>query len=191
MRTLGPGLLTAGVRRSPRSEERRTAERRSSASRAPWRMLIVVAHVAAAVSLLGADLTLLALNISAARGADPRTVYPAARLIATWLAAPLAVVSLGTGLLQGLTTSWGLVRHSWVTVKLAITALLTVVLLLVLVPALGRVADLATGPTPQLISNAQRQRLAIAPTAAAALLTLNIVLAIYKPRWRVRARRIG
>jgi hypothetical protein len=191
MRTLGPGLLTAGVRRPPRSEERRTAERRSSASRAPWRMLIVVAHVAAAVSLLGADLTLLALNISAARGADPRTVYPAARLIATWIAAPLAVLSLGTGLLQGLTTSWGLLRHWWVTVKLVITALLTVVLLLVLVPALDRVANLATSPTPQLISNAQRQRLAIAPTAAAALLTLNIVLAIYKPRWRVRARRIG
>jgi hypothetical protein len=154
-------------------------------------MLLLVAHVAASVSLLGADLTLLALNISGARGADPGAVYPAARLIATWLAAPLAVVSLGTGLLQGLTTSWGLVRHSWVTVKLAITALLTVVLLLVLVPALGRVADLATGPTPQLISNAQRLPLAIAPTAAAALLTLNIVLAIYKPRWRVRARRTG
>jgi hypothetical protein len=154
-------------------------------------MLLLVAHVAASVSLLGADLALLALNVSGAGGADPRTVYPAARVLVTWLAAPLAVVALGTGLLQGLTTSWGLVRHWWVSVKLAITALLTVVLLLVLVPALGRVADLATSPTPQLISNAQRLRLALAPTAAAALLTLNIVLAIYKPRWRVRARRAG
>jgi hypothetical protein len=154
-------------------------------------MLLLVAHVAATVSLLGADLALLALDISGARGADPRTVYPAARLIVTWLAAPLAVVALGSGLLQGLTTSWGLVRHGWVTVKLAITALLTVVLLLVLVPALGRVADLATSLTPQLISHAQRLRLAIAPAAAAALLTLNIVLALYKPRWRVGARRTG
>jgi hypothetical protein len=148
------------------------------------RTLLRTAHVLAIAGLLGADLALLALAVAGARGADAATVYPAARVIATWLAAPLATASLGTGALAGLLTPWGLLRHRWVTVKLGITVLLTGVLLLVLVPAVSRAADIATGPGPQLLTEGQRRRLVVGPAVAAALLTLNVALGIYKPGGR-------
>jgi hypothetical protein len=150
-----------------------------------WRTALLTTHIGATVGLLGADLALLALGIAGARGADSQTVYPAAHLLARSLAAPLAVVSLATGLAQASLTAWGLLRYWWVTIKLAITLTLASLLLLVLVPGLGRVADIAVGPTPQLITDAERLRFAIAPAAAATLLALSIALATFKPRWRV------
>ena len=147
--------------------------------------MLLTVHIAATVGLLGADLALLALGMAGARGADPRTVYPAAHLLGSSLAAPLAVLSLATGLLLARLSSWGLLRYWWVTIKLAITVGLTSLLLAVLVPGLSGMADLATGPTPQLITNAQRLRFTVAPAAAALLLALSLVLATSKPRWRV------
>ena len=96
-----------GTPHSPAEGGSRAPERGPANKRAPWRTLLLTVHVAATVSLLGADLALLALGISGARGADPQTVYPAARLVGTWLAAPLALTSLATGLLQGVLTPWG------------------------------------------------------------------------------------
>ena len=81
--------------------------------------------MATAVSVLGTDLVLLVLGISSVGGADPRTIYPAADLIATWLLAPLAILALGTGVMLGLITHWGLFRYWWVTIKLTLTAILT------------------------------------------------------------------
>jgi hypothetical protein len=134
------------------------------------------------VALLGTDLVLLALGISGLRGAEPLTVYPAAHLVGAWLVAPLAIGALATGILLGILTPWGLTRHGWVTIKLTITTVLTTLVLLVLVPGLGQAADdAATG-----VSDPQRIRFAIAPAVASALLALNVVLAMYKPRSRLR-----
>jgi len=47
----------------------------------PWRKLLLAVHVAASVSVLGTDLALLALGIASVGGADPVTIYPAARLV--------------------------------------------------------------------------------------------------------------
>ena len=77
----------------------------------PRRKLLLTVHVATAVSVLGTDLVLLVLGISSVRGADPQTVYPAADLIATWVLAPLAILALGSGVLLGLLTRWGLFRY--------------------------------------------------------------------------------
>lgn len=154
----------------------------------PWRKPLLTAHVAASVSVLGTDLVLLALGISSVRGADPQTIYPAADLIATWLLAPLAALALGTGVLLGLLTHWGLFRYWWVTIKLALTAILTGVILFVLVPRLGAAADAATGPAAQTFTIAERLPLTVAPAAGVTLLLLAVVLAIYKPPWRLRVR---
>jgi hypothetical protein len=89
-----------------------------------WRKLLLTLHVTATVSVLGADLVLLALGLSSLGGADPRTIYPAAQLVSAWLVAPLAVLSLGTGLLLSILTPWGLLRYWWVAIKLAITGVL-------------------------------------------------------------------
>jgi hypothetical protein len=152
----------------------------------PRRKLLLSVHVATAVSVLGTDLVLLVLGISSVSGADPRTIYPAADLIATWLLAPLAVVALGTGVLLGLLTQWGLFRYWWVTIKLTLTAILTGVILFVLVPGLGARADAANAA--RAFTAAERLPLALAPAGGVALLILMVVLAVYKPPWRLRSR---
>ena len=151
----------------------------------PWRKLLLTLHVATAVSVLGTDLVLLVLGISSVRGADPQTIYPAAHLVATWLLAPLAFAALGTGVLLGLLRYW------WVTIKLALTAILTGVILFVLVPRLGVAADAATALNPRPFTQAERLPLVVAPAAGVTFLILIVGLAIYKPPWRLRYRLNG
>ncbi len=153
-----------------------------------WRKPLLTLHVATAVSVLGTDLVLLVLGIASVTGAEPQTIYPAAHLVATWLLAPLAIVALGTGVLLGLLTQWGLLRYWWVTIKLGLTAILTAVILFVLVPRLGVAVETATAPDPRPFTNAERLPLVAAPAAGVTLLILMVVLAIYKPSWRLRFR---
>jgi hypothetical protein len=156
---------------------------------APWRKLLLTIHVIATVSVLGTDLVLLVLGLTSLGGADPRTIYPAAHLVSAWLVAPLAVLSLLSGLLLGILTPWGLFKYWWVTIKLAITAALTGVVLFVLVPRLGAAADAVTALPPHLLTSGERLPLVIAPAIASTLLALNVVLAIFKPGWRLRVGR--
>ncbi len=129
----------------------------------PWRKLLLTVHVVASVSLIGTALVLVALGISSVLGADPRTIYPAAYLVEAWLVAPLALVALGTGVLQAVLSPWGLVRFWWVTIKLTTTAGFTGVALFVLLPRLGASADAATGPAGQTFTIAERLQLAVGP----------------------------
>ncbi|MQA15236.1 MAG: hypothetical protein GEV09_14030 [Pseudonocardiaceae bacterium] len=149
--------------------------------------LLLTVHVAAAVSLLGTDLVLLALGISGLRGADPQTVYPAASLIASWLVAPLVVVALGTGALLAVVARWGLLRYWWVTIKLTATVVFTGVVVLVLVPRLAASADAATAA--RTFTTAERMPLAVVPSLAVAVLILLVGLAIFKPGGQLRSRR--
>jgi hypothetical protein len=150
----------------------------------PWRKVLLTIHVVTTVSVLGTDLVLLVLGVASLGGADPPTIYPAAHLVSAWLVAPLAVLALSTGLLLSILTPWGLFKYWWVTIKLAITVLLTSVVLFVLVPRLGAAADTVIGHTPHLLTTAERLPLVIAPAVASTLLALNVVLAIFKPGWR-------
>jgi hypothetical protein len=147
---------------------------------------LLTAHVLTTVGAFGADLVLITLGYSALLGADPSTVYPASRLVASTVVAPLALVSLATGVVLARLHGWGLFRYWWVTIKLAITLLLTVLVLTVLVPRLGAAAALATDPAGSSSSVAERVPLAVAPILSSLLLILNVALAVYKPGWRVR-----
>lgn len=140
-------------------------------------------HIAATVSALGADLVLLALGLAGLSGADARTVYPAAYLIGSSIMAPLAVVSLATGLLLALLTRWGVFRYWWVTIKLTVTAVLTLLVLLVLVPRLGAAAG-AVGRAVAL-TDAERLQLVVTPATGSGLLIGMIGLAVFKPSWRL------
>lgn len=161
----------------PRAETSRRTPR--------WRTPLLILHLVATVGLIGITLALIALGVASVRGADPRTIYPAAYLIEAWVVAPLAVLALGTGLLQGLRSQWGLVQYWWVTIKLATTAALIGVILFVLLPRLATSADAAMAGQP--FGPAERLPLAIAPGVGLTLLLLNVVLAVYKPRWRIQS----
>jgi len=109
-------------------------------------------------------------------------------LIGSSIMSPLVVLSLGTGLVLALRTRWGLLRYWWVTLKLAITALLTVLVLLVLVPRMGAAAQavgVGAGPT-----SAEQMQLVVAPIVGSTLLMATIALAVFKPSWQVRRRKV-
>jgi hypothetical protein len=148
-----------------------------------WRNVLLSVHIATAVGVLGTDAVLLALGIAGMRESSPETIYPAASLVGSWLVAPLAVTALITGTLLGVLTQWGLVRYWWVAIKLAITVVLNVILFLALVPLLRDTADKAMAG--EAFTNADQMPVVVAPLAAVTLLAVNVVLAVFKPRWRI------
>jgi hypothetical protein len=131
---------------------------------------LLVAHIAAAVSLVGTDLVLIVLAL----GRD----YPAALLVAQWLVEPLAVAALATGILAAVTGPYGLFRFWWTSIKLAITAALNVAVFLVLTPALERAASVPADAVQPIT-------LLLAPLIAVGLLVVNITLAVFKPAARL------
>jgi hypothetical protein len=84
-----------------------------------------------------AALVYVALGVAAEASDSGETVrgaWIAMELIGWSVIVPLAVASLITGLVMGLGTRWGLLRHYWVIFSLALTALSAVVLLLFHMP---------------------------------------------------------
>ena len=151
---------------------------RQLAPAAPRRLLLSI-HILTTLGVFGADLSLLVLGLASLSGTAPQAIYPAASLVAANLVAPLAIGSLATGLLLALRSPWGLLRYWWVVVKLAITASLTAVVVLVLVPRLNAAATTAT------LSGAAPASLALPAGAASVLLAVNAFLGVYKPSWRL------
>lgn len=150
----------------------------------PWqRKLVVTTHVASSVGWLGAVIMFLALAGLGLTSADPATVrgvYLVMQPTGTYVLVPLALVSLATGVLSGLGTGWGLVRHYWVLIKLLITAASTAVLVLYL-ETFRLLAEAAANPDTPLaaVRNASP---ALHSALALIVLLLATVLAIYKPR---------
>ena len=105
----------------------------------PWqpmtprlRKRVLTLHVTSSVGWLGAVLAYLALDISAVTDRDIQTVraaYLAMNLTIWYAIVPLALASVLIGLVNGLGTRWGLIRHYWVLLKLLLTILATIVLL--------------------------------------------------------------
>jgi hypothetical protein len=184
VRGLSRASVAAAANRFPRATTPRarpgSITAMTSSKPGGWRTALLAVHIVTSVGAIGAALVLLAFGVAGMGGADPRTVYPAAHLVEAWVVAPLAVLALGTGLVQALLFRWGLVRYWWVAIKLAITAVLTAVVFLVLEPGLAAAAS------AESLTDAQRTRVALFPAIALALLVVNVVLGLSKPGWRLR-----
>jgi hypothetical protein len=114
------------------------------------RKLALTVHLTSSVGWIGAVVAYLALGVTAVTSREAQTVRAAwiAMEVAGWhVIVPLAVAALLTGLVVSLGTPWGLLRHYWVAISLALTLLAAVVLLLHLptVSALAAVARAADG----------------------------------------------
>lgn len=158
----------------------------------------LVTHVVSSVGWLGAVAAFVALAVTAVRTGDnatARALYIAMEVMGVAVLLPLSLASLASGLLQSLGTTWGLLRHWWVIVKLAISVIATAVLLLY-TSTLRALGDAAASPT--LVDDRM-----LLPSAspvlhsAAALVVLLIAagLSVYKPKgltrygWREQRRR--
>lgn len=150
------------------------------------RKLALSAHVLTSVGWLGAVAAFLALALVGLAEDDAATVracYIAMELIGWSVIVPLSVASLVSGVVQSLGTSWGLVRHYWVLVKLLITVAASIVLLLHM-QLVSRAAD--EGAAGASIETATRLQLAADAGAALVVLLIAVGLSVYKPRGMTR-----
>ncbi|MGY1682423.1 hypothetical protein [Geodermatophilus sp. SYSU D01176] len=142
-------------------------------------------HVVTSVGWLGAVAAFLALAAAGLTGRDAATVRGAhvgAEILTEAVIVPLALASLVTGVLQSLGTPWGLLRHWWVAVKLALTVASTALLLLHTQP-IGHLGELAASGAA-FGADARHMQVQLLVDAAAALLALigATALAVVKPR---------
>ena len=105
-------------------------------------------HVTSSVGWLGAIVAYVALNVPALGDADQsaRAAYLMMAPVMRYALVPLALVSLATGIAQALGTPWGLFRHYWVTISLAVTLFATAILVLH-IPAVESMRDVAADPS--------------------------------------------
>ena len=147
------------------------------------RRLVLVTHVVTSVGWLGAVAVFLALAVLGLASGDPGTVRGAYLVMlptGTFVLVPLAVASLTTGVLSALGTSWGLVKHYWVLIKLLITAASTLVLVLYL-QTFRLLAETAADPTADL-AKVRNSSPALHSGLALLALVVTTVLAVYKPK---------
>lgn len=112
--------------------------------RRPARRALLVVHVAVSVSWLGLSLGLLTLGITAYTTQDlslTRAAYRAMRVFSDWLLPPVALMTLGSGLMLSLGTPWGLARHRWVWTKFWLTTATAMATIFALRPEIAQVAE--------------------------------------------------
>ncbi len=164
------------------------------------RRVALVVHVTVSVGWIGAVAAFLALAITGLTSRDlqkVRAAYLAMETIGWFIIVPLSVSSLLSGLVQSLGTAWGLFRHWWVIVKLAMTVLATAVLLVHMQPV-GHIADAVARAT---LSGGELRGLRIQliadAIAAIGVLLMATTLSIVKPRgltiygWRQQQRGVS
>ena len=146
------------------------------------RKLTLAVHLVVSVGWIGAVLAYLALGISAVSDGDAgavRAAWIAMELVGWFVIVPLALGALLTGLVLSLGTPWGLFRHYWVLITLALTVVSTAVLLLHMpaVSALADVARRADGADPARLGGDL-----LHPGLGLVVLLVITALNVYKPR---------
>ena len=148
------------------------------------RKLTLTAHVISSVGWVGALVVFLAHSIVSLASNDVqlvRTACMAMALTAWFVVLPFSLASLATGIVQAWGTTWGLLRHYWVVVKLVLTVVATAVLLLKLTPidSLAAAASSVSFTASDLL--ALKASLLVHAAAGLFLLVVTTALAIYKP----------
>lgn len=150
---------------------------------APLHRAMLTTHVVVSVSWGGALLVFLAHCAASLTWKDPVAIRAAclAMVVTAWaVILPLSIATLVTGVIQAVGTAWGLVRHYWLVVKLALTALATTVLLL----KLPVISAMTSVEGPQVPSLDLRVSLTLHAVGGWLVLLACAVLAVYKPPGR-------
>ncbi|WP_216209322.1 hypothetical protein [Amycolatopsis aidingensis] len=156
------------------------------------RRWLLFAHVVSSVGWIGVEVSILGLGVVGLTSSDPATIRSsqvAIGLLGGTFYLPASLLALVTGVLLGLGTKWGLVRHYWVLAKLVLTVALFLGGNLAVMPEL--VAGARAAARGELGSGQ-----VIAVTAMSAGLTLLLIatlLSIFTPwgksRWHPDRRR--
>jgi hypothetical protein len=142
------------------------------------RRAVLTAHIVASVGLLGTTAALVALNARAATTSDPQLAASAYELLTMFsvvFGIPLSFASLGTGVVLGLGSKWGVVRYGWVAAKLGLILSVIAVGAFVLGPATAAMAAGDGGYEAVLIAAGAYDVLALSVATG---------LSVFKPRRR-------
>jgi len=158
-----------------------------------WRQATLVVHLVSAGAWIGIDVIVALLVLTGRFGGDVQIrslAYQALAAFVVWPMLASGLVCLGTGLLLGLGSKWGLARYWWVLVKLVLNLVLCTLILVALQPGMAEVAqygrDLVTGaPDPAAVS-----QLFFPPAVSLTALTFATVLGVAKPWGRINAQKI-
>ncbi|GAA1414078.1 DUF2269 family protein [Catellatospora coxensis] len=171
--------LDTPTRRSPRT--------RPGPPRLPRnaRRFLLTAHIVTSVGWLGVAYALLVMALTARAADDPATRATTYQLMLDFDTAamlPLGLAALVTGVILGLGSHWGLLRHWWVAIKLVLNVAVLVVPMLTRHPALVDAVDAAragllTDPAQQVLDGS---------IASVIVLTAATVLSTYKPWGKTR-----
>lgn len=109
-------------------------------------------------------------------------------MFAVWPLFTTGLVCLASGIVLGIGTKWGLVRYSWVAIKLVLNIVLTALVLVALRPGVIEAAEqgrrFAAGEPASLAVG----DLIFAPIVSLTFLLIAFVLAVFKPWGRIRKR---
>jgi hypothetical protein len=197
-----PGMTRAAAKEPAMGGGSTTADRTARATRTsrdrPWRLssrwrkTTLAVHVVSAGAWIGIDVIVAVLVLAGWFSADTEVRSLAYQALATFVVWPMlaaGLVSLVSGLVLGLGTKWGLLRYWWVAVKLGLNLVLCTLIVVALQPGMDEVGaygrELATGsPDPAAVST-----LFFPPAVSLTVLSLAVVLAVFKPWGRVRRTR--
>jgi hypothetical protein len=149
------------------------------------RKWVLVAHVATSVGAAGAVAAFLALSITGSVTMNSwlaRACFVANAVIAQYVILPLVVSAIAIGMLQALTTPWGLIRHYWILVKLYMTIAIWLVLLIQLKNISDLAAALLAGNDAIQGIESLKQSLLIHAVAGLASLVAIVAISVVKPR---------
>ena len=150
------------------------------------RKLTLALHLGCSVGWLGAAMSYLVLGVVTGRSSNGETIragWIAMELTGWYVIVPLAVGSLVTGCVMGLGTRWGLFRHYWVAISLALTLLATIVLVLHM-PTVSAQADRARQATAAELGELGGD--ALHPAVGLGVLAFILVVNVFKPRGMTR-----
>lgn len=160
------------------------------------RSTVLVMHIVSAVGWMGVDVALFSLLVAANTTDDPMVVMSSYVAIAAGLPISVGIMSVlmvGSGIILGMGTKWGLIQYWWVASKLAIGLLMVVLVFVALIPGLTELGDAVS---PAATADAVRAQLGPAatqmwypPIVSFSLLAFSLVLSVFKPWGRIRKRR--
>ena len=148
------------------------------------RKLMLAVHLTCSVGWLGALIAYVVLDLAVASSNDPHVVRAAwigMGLVTASAIVPLAATSLLTGIAIAAGTKWGLFRHWWVLISLALTVF-AVVVLLSETRLIAHAADLATDPTTSATDLLALPSTLLHSVGGLVVLLVIQVLNVYKPQ---------
>jgi hypothetical protein len=155
------------------------------------RKAVLTLHIVSAGAWIGIDVLVAVLVGVGLSGGSAAARGLALRALAEYVVTPMlvsALVCLGSGLLLGLATRWGLVRYWWVAVKLVMNLVLCALIVVALRPGMPEVGAAGGAIEAGRAPATDISFLVFPPAVSLTVLAAATLLSVYKPGGQVRRR---